>query len=760
MHRRVVSLITLSSATLALSACGRSDILAVDTDFGTDTIASTDSDSDTPPDIPTDPTDTSTTDVPDPFCGDGVLDDDEQCDFGEVNGEPGVLCTFDCELDFCGNDHVGPNEQCDFGEINGEPFSDCNANCQFNFCGDGTLGPFEQCDEGPNNGSPFGSCTSVCSINFCGDGFVGNGEQCDLGSANGPLSMCTQFCSIAFCGDGLLGPGEACDDGNTVDDDNCTNDCALPTCGDAIVQPGEQCDDGNFDETDACTNTCMAAVCGDNIVQPINNEQCDDGNLIDTDECTSQCRNAACGDGIVQPSNGEQCDDGNQNNDDQCDNNCQEVVAVCGDGKVDAGEACDDGNAINDDACTNQCELPVCGDGIVQVAEGEGCDDGDTQDGNGCNNDCQDSARVLFEEIIGDTRGDQAFAVAVDGSGNAYVAGRVRVGGSAPTGHNEAWLRKYDPTGAVLWTRTSWGGEGNDYYYGVTVDAAGNAIAGGRVSRTTGGGNVLVEKYDPAGNVLWSSEWAWPAGSTDKINDLTTDASGNVYVVGDFWNTGEGANGLVRAYSPSGGVLFTRGYNADDSQDRAHGVTITSGGQLVVVGEAWETVGAENILEIKYDLTGTLLGTSTLDISGSEDMAYGVQATSDGGYVVVGTSWGGVGFDQDLWIEKRDASGAAVWSDAFNGTGSSEDVLQSVTEGPDGTLTVVGWTYTPTLRDGFVRKYSAAGVEMWTRTVNGADDLNDYFRGVDSDAAGNLWVVGEVGTSTSDRQIFVRKMAP
>jgi hypothetical protein len=74
-------------------------------------------------------TDGSTTENPPSFCGDGQIDEGEECDDGENNG-PGQACLDDCQL---------------------------------NVCGDGDLGPGEACDDGPDNKLELGACAPDCS---------------------------------------------------------------------------------------------------------------------------------------------------------------------------------------------------------------------------------------------------------------------------------------------------------------------------------------------------------------------------------------------------------------------------------------------------------------------------------------------------------------------------------------------------------------------------------------------------------------------
>ena len=68
-----------------------------------------------------------------PVCGDGVIDQGEQCDDGANNGAPGDTCTDTCTL------------------------------VQQATCGDGTVDPGEQCDEGASNGTAGAHCSMTCT---------------------------------------------------------------------------------------------------------------------------------------------------------------------------------------------------------------------------------------------------------------------------------------------------------------------------------------------------------------------------------------------------------------------------------------------------------------------------------------------------------------------------------------------------------------------------------------------------------------------
>ena len=221
-------------------------------------------------------------------------------------------------LGCCGNGTIDDGEECDDNNVSNT--DECLMICQNASCGDGFIQEdIEQCDDG--NSVNTDSCTNTCNLARCGDGFVQTGEACDDGNSLN-TDGCTNACNLARCGDGFIQASERCDDGvnnSQLPNANCRTNCLLKRCGDAILDMEEGCDDGNLVNADSCTNTCNLARCGDGFVQA--GETCDDGNLVNTDSCTNTCNLAQCGDGFVRFGS-EQCDDGNRNNGDNCSNSC------------------------------------------------------------------------------------------------------------------------------------------------------------------------------------------------------------------------------------------------------------------------------------------------------------------------------------------------------------------------------------------------------------------------------------------------------
>ena len=208
-------------------------------------------------------TSTSTTGVPDPFCGDGNVDDGEECDDG--NAEDGDACLSTCVAASCGDGVVGPGEECDDG--NADNTDTCLDSCAAASCGDGFVGPGEACDDG--NQEDADDCTNACALASCGDGAVQGEEECDDGNDDN-ADACLGTCLSASCGDSILYEGvEECDDGNADNSDECTELCAAPSCSDGIISGaesdvdcgGDTCDKCGLDQACGADSDCLQGSC-------------------------------------------------------------------------------------------------------------------------------------------------------------------------------------------------------------------------------------------------------------------------------------------------------------------------------------------------------------------------------------------------------------------------------------------------------------------------------------------------------------------
>ena len=105
-----------------------------------------------------------------------------------------------------------------------------------------------------------------------------------------------------------------------------------------------------------------------------------------------------------------------------------------------------------------------------------------------------DASALVYSTYLSGVGGSSANAIAVDGNGNAYVTGRnmlqVNLAADFPlkdalqptmAGGNDAFLTKFDPTGALVYS-TYLGGSSDDSGLAVGVDSAGDAYVAGTTS--------------------------------------------------------------------------------------------------------------------------------------------------------------------------------------------------------------------------------------------------------------------------------------
>jgi uncharacterized protein (TIGR03437 family) len=173
------------------------------------------------------------------------------------------------------------------------------------------------------------------------------------------------------------------------------------------------------------------------------------------------------------------------------------------------------------------------------------------------------TALVYSTYIGGFEAFDYPYGIAVDGGGNAYVAGLAgspdfpttpgalqptfagpgQVGNSYGT---DGFVLKLNPTGSELVYSTFLGGLGSDIAYGLAIDGAGAAYITGVTSssnfpispdapqRSISGvsGSGFVTKLNPQGSaVVWST---FVGRSTrDTIEAIAVDAEGAAYVTGE-----------------------------------------------------------------------------------------------------------------------------------------------------------------------------------------------------------------------------------
>jgi Beta-propeller repeat/Abnormal spindle-like microcephaly-assoc'd, ASPM-SPD-2-Hydin len=375
----------------------------------------------------------------------------------------------------------------------------------------------------------------------------------------------------------------------------------------------------------------------------------------------------------------------------------------------------------------------------------------------------------VYSTYLGGNGIDHGSGIAVDGSGNAYVAGTtssknypVTAGafqstcGGCAGGNPDGFVTKLNPAGTALLYSTYLGGsDGYEHVDAIAVDGSGDAYITGftcstdfpttpgafqttyKGACTLFGGNARITELNPTGTAPVYSTYLGGTG-TDCANSITVDSLGNTYVAGytnstDFPAAGEpyqsqnhGANDVfVSKLNPGGSTLVYSTYIGGSDDDQAWGVRVDPSGNAYVVGQTLSTdfpvsTGAFQTtcgsctgsspqtdgFVAKVNATGSALPYSTYLGGTGEDTAFAVAVSSTGEAYVAGetgsrdfpvtpgafqsATTGGI----SAYVTHLNAKGSSEVYSTYFGNGATT-ILGIGLNNVDHSFVVAGRTYSP-----------------------------------------------------------------
>lgn len=260
---------------------------------------------------------------------------------------------------------------------------------------------------------------------------------------------------------------------------------------------------------------------------------------------------------------------------------------------------------------------------------------------------------------------------------------------------------------AMEWQKST-GGSLNDVARSVQQTSDGGyVIAGytmstdGDVSGQQGQGDAWVVKFDQSGTIEWQR--AFGGANSDVANDIQQTVDGGYVLAGSTGsNNGDvsGNLGMTDAWvvklNSVGAIQWQRTLG-DLRVDMAYAVQQTADGGYVVAGyqEPLADPYPWQVLVAKLNSAGAIEWEEVMGGS-SNDVAFDIQQLEDGGYVLAGQT---ASNDQDVsgnhgvvdgWVVRLNASGVIQWQKALGG--SYVDQIRSIQLTTDGGYVVVGNT--------------------------------------------------------------------
>jgi hypothetical protein len=240
--------------------------------------------------------------------------------------------------------------------------------------------------------------------------------------------------------------------------------------------------------------------------------------------------------------------------------------------------------------------------------------------------------------------------VAVDNSGNVFIAGLATFACDRSGCYRHPWILKYDSEGNLLWSTLIVEGYYTDLskYNGLVCDDQGHlhiavkfhmAVIGSFPSfalkvKADGGpewydswnnshqdegvlalslgsdskvcytgikeGRYESRKLTSSGTNVWESGYA-PSAGAHRGNAIVADAMGNAYATGQSTGMGTGNDYATIKYGTNGQQLWVKRFTeAGNSDDQAHAIALGPNGEVYVTGFSNPTNGLYEITTIKY----------------------------------------------------------------------------------------------------------------------------------------------------------------
>jgi hypothetical protein len=272
---------------------------------------------------------------------------------------------------------------------------------------------------------------------------------------------------------------------------------------------------------------------------------------------------------------------------------------------------------------------------------------------------------------------------------------------------------KSKPTEIIVWGKT-FGGKRIDTAHSIQQTSDGGyVVAGETFSYGSGKADAYIIKLDSKGNMVW--ERMFGGKETDNAVFIEQISDGGYIVAGSTQSFGSGkADAYVIKLNSKGNKVWEKTFGGKE-WDNAQAIQETSDGGYILAGSTNSFgSGKGDAYIIRLDGKGNKVWEKMFK-GNDTARAHSIRQTSDGGYIFAGTTYSFASGGGEAYIVRLDSKGSKVWEKMFGekGRGVAHDIQQV----SDGGYVVAGQlsSVEPDKVAAYIIKLDSKGNKVWDK---------------------------------------------